>query len=135
ELARLRVEVAESLGRHLSEQAARRVSWPLLRLSDRGLAVQAAQHLLRAVGLTAVPTDGRFDLRTVEAVRRFQTVHRTEEVNGMIGGESWPLLVTAASAVDSPEVELAARALSRTDAAPPDTPGEWMRLLDAAARA
>ncbi len=135
-LPRLRSEVADMLGQRLSGRAARRVSWPLLRPADEGPAVQAAQHLLRAVGLAAVAADGRFDARTAAAVRQFQTAHRTEEVNGLIGGESWPLLVAAEDG-DPAEVARAVRALTSADAVRASSLGaeDWLRLLDAATRA
>ena len=40
--------------------------------------------------------------RTADAVRGFQIAHRTEEINGILGGESWPLLV--AGSPDGPRV-------------------------------
>jgi hypothetical protein len=135
-LPRLRGEVAEMLGEHLSARAARRVSWPLLRTDDRGPAVQAAQHLLRAVGMAAVPADGRFDRRTADGVRRFQIAHRTEMINGMLGGESWPLLVAADG--DPAEIELAVRALTpggAVRASSVEGTDDWLHLLDAATRA
>ncbi|OZM82890.1 N-acetylmuramoyl-L-alanine amidase [Pseudonocardia sp. MH-G8] len=134
-LPALRGEVAGLLGERLSGKAARRASWPLLRKDDRGAPVQAAQHLLRAAGLPAVQADGRFDDRTLDAVRLFQTAHRTEEVNGVLGGESWPLLVTADG--DPAEVERAIRALTPAPAVRASSISgvdDWLRLLDAAAR-
>jgi hypothetical protein len=132
-LPTLREEVAALLGEPLSGQEARRESWPLLRSNDRGPAVRAAQHLLRAAGFNDVRADGRFDLRTAAAVREFQRAHRTEEINGMIGGETWPLLVSAAGG-DQEEIALAVRALSpdraiRLSALP--ATDEWKRLLSA----
>jgi peptidoglycan hydrolase-like protein with peptidoglycan-binding domain len=112
------------------------VSWPLLRPGDRGPAVRAAQHLLRAGGFAEVPADGHFDPRTVAAVREFQRAHRTEEVNGLIGGETWPLLVTAEPGAQE-ERALAVRALTADGAVRASSlPGtdEWMRLLSIAAR-
>jgi peptidoglycan hydrolase-like protein with peptidoglycan-binding domain len=93
--------------------------------------VRAAQHLLRAVRFTEAPADGHFDVRTAAAVREFQRVHRTEEINGMIGGETWPLLVAAVNG-DQEEVVLAVRALTpggaiRASAVPGKE--EWQRLL------
>jgi N-acetyl-anhydromuramyl-L-alanine amidase AmpD len=133
-LPRLRGEVAGALGQHLSAREARRVSWPLLRVADQGPVVQAAQHLLRAAGLTGVPADGRFDRRTADAVQRFQDAHRTEEVNGMIGGESWPLLVVAANR-NPAEAARAVRILTRGGAVRTSSvlgTEDWLRLLDAA---
>jgi hypothetical protein len=135
-LPQLRSEVAGALGRHLSEQEAERASWPLLRVPDEGPAVQAAQHLLRAVEMGDVPVDGRFDRRTADAVRRFQDARNTEWVNGMIGGESWPLLVVGANR-NPTEAALAVRALTPNDVVRASSvPGvdEWLRLLDATAR-
>jgi N-acetyl-anhydromuramyl-L-alanine amidase AmpD len=135
-LPQLRVEVADLLGKRVSADAARRASWPLLRPGDRGPAVRAAQHLLRAGGFAEVPADGNFDPRTVAAVRELQRARRTEEVNGLIGGETWPLLVTAQPGVQA-EFALAVRALNPGGGIRASTlPGtdEWMRLLSIAAR-
>lgn len=132
-LPKLRVEVAELLGRPLSDRTAVRASWPLLRNRSSGPPVEAAQHLLRAAGLTGVQAHGHFDERTAAAVREFQLAHRTEEVNGMIGGETWPLLVTGQD-TDREEVALAVRALTPGGAVRASAlPGveEWKRLLSA----
>lgn len=133
-LPRLRTEVGDVLGQPLSDGAAQLASWPLLRPDCSGPVVQAAQHLLRAAGLTGVQLDGRFDERTAAAVRQYQLAHRTEEVNGLIGGETWPLLVTARGA-DRDEVALAVRVLTpdgavRASALP--AVDEWKRLLNSA---
>jgi hypothetical protein len=135
-LPRLRTEVASALGQRLSRTAAGLASWPLLRIADRGPVVLAAQHLLRAAGERDVVADGNFDRRTADAVRRMQIVHRTEEVNGMIGGESWPLLVSMAGQVGDADVTRAVQALNngrplrRTLRGPAD----WQQLLDTGAR-
>ena len=69
-----------------------KASWPLLQAGDRGPEVTAAQYLLRdAHATTAAPT-GVFDTATDAAVRRFQAATGAEEVNGLLGGESWPVL-------------------------------------------
>ncbi|WP_433277120.1 peptidoglycan recognition protein family protein [Pseudonocardia xinjiangensis] len=135
-LPQLRTEVAGVLGQHVSRRIAVKESWPLLRVADRGPAVLAAQHLLREVGMTGVAADGTFDRRTADAVRRFQTAHRTEEVNGMIGGESWPLLVRPVRPGADGEAGRAVRALLASGA--PGRPAEslvgaedWRRLLSA----
>ncbi|QYN35704.1 N-acetylmuramoyl-L-alanine amidase [Pseudonocardia sp. DSM 110487] len=133
-LPRLRTEVADSLGEPLDDRAARRASWPLLRPESSGPAVEAAQHLLRAAGLVDVQPNSRFDERTAVAVRQYQQAHRAEEVNGLIGGETWPLLVTAQGG-DQDEVALAVRALTPDGAVRASAiPGveEWKRLLSAA---
>jgi peptidoglycan hydrolase-like protein with peptidoglycan-binding domain len=125
--------VADLLGEPLPDRAAQRASWPLLRPESSGPAVEAAQHLLRAAGLADVQPNGRFDDRTAAAVRQYQQAHRTEEVNGLIGGETWPLLVTAQGA-DQEEVALAVRVLTPDGAVRASAlPGmdEWKRLLSA----
>ena len=86
-LPRLRTEVAQLLGRRIDAAEAAPPRWPLLRIGDVGPAVRAAQELLH------VPVTGGYDVRTAEAVRLFQIAHGTEEVNGILGGETWPLLV------------------------------------------
>jgi N-acetyl-anhydromuramyl-L-alanine amidase AmpD len=129
-LPQLRMEVAAALGRRLARNAATKASWPLLQRSDRGPAVLAAQHLLRAAGLAAVPTDGLFDDRTAAAVHRFQTAHGTEFVNGMIGGESWPLLVDPTGPHDEEDVDRAVQALTTVNGSDsPTTLQDWQELL------
>ena len=131
-LPRLRGEVAGALGQEASSSALLLASWPLLRIADRGPTVLAAQHLLRAAGERDVVADGQFGRSTADAVRRLQTAHRTEEVNGMLGGESWPLLVSLAGQAGDADVARAvqalnaARPLSRTLRGPAD----WQQLLD-----
>jgi N-acetyl-anhydromuramyl-L-alanine amidase AmpD len=89
-LPKLRAEVAGVLGQRVN--AVVKASWPLLQAGDRGPAVTAAQYLLRdAKATTAAPT-GVFDTATDAAVRRFQAATGAEEVNGLLGGESWPVL-------------------------------------------
>lgn len=100
ELPRLRSEVASLLGRRIDAVESAPARWPLLRTGDRGPAVRAAQQLLR------LPVDGSYDARTADAVRTFQIAHRTEEINGILGGETWPLLV--AGSPDGPAVLSAA---------------------------
>ena len=90
QLPRLRSDVAGVLGQRVS--AVVKASWPLLKAGDRGPEVTAAQYLLRdAHATTAAPT-GVFDTGTDAAVRRFQAATGAEEVNGLLGGESWPVL-------------------------------------------
>jgi hypothetical protein len=95
-LPRLRSEVAALLGRRIDAVETAPPRWPLLRTGDRGPAVRAAQQLLH------LPVDGAYTAQTADAVRLFQVAHRTEEPNGVLGGETWPLLV--AGAADGPKV-------------------------------
>ena len=96
-LPRLRTEVGAVLGRRVSRTEAQKATWPLLRLGDAGAEVTAAQYLLRDAGATKEPPTGRFDERTADAVRAFQVAHRAEDVNGVLGGESWPELARTVS--------------------------------------
>lgn len=91
-LPRLRSEVAGLLGRRLSRTERTKASWPLLREGDDGPLVEAAQYLLRDAGTLRGKPDGRYDARTLAAVTDFQAVHRADDVNGILGGESWPEL-------------------------------------------
>ena len=89
-LPKLRAEVAGVLGQRVD--AVVKASWPLLRRGDRGPAVTAAQYLLRDARATEAAPTGVFDDGTDAAVRRFQAATGAEEVNGLLGGESWPVL-------------------------------------------
>jgi hypothetical protein len=91
-LPRLRGEVAGVLGQRVEGAALHAASWPLLRTGDRGPVVRTAQHLLRVAGRDEVVVDGDFGPAVEGAVRAFQAERATEEVNGLIGGETWPLL-------------------------------------------
>lgn len=135
-LPRLRSEVASLLGQGGEGTAVRAASWPLLRMPRSGPAVLAAQHLLRAAGHPEVSTDGDFGPVMESAVRRFQAERGTEEVNGLIGGESWPLLVAQPENADGDVAAALTAVTPRGTEAVPATPTEetWKRLLtDAAA--
>lgn len=129
----LRTEVAGLLDLRLTRRAAVKASWPLLRAGDRGAAVTAAQYLLRDIGLTEVVADGAFDGPTDAAVRRFQAAHGAEEVNGLLGGESWPVLARTVHRGEGGDAERAVEALAAARAAEsvPDvvTAPVWQRLL------
>lgn len=96
-LPRLRAEVGATLGRRVSRSEAEKASWPLLRLGDTGPEVTAAQYLLRDAGATRARPTARFDEGTADAVATFQVAHRAEDVNGILGGESWPELARTVS--------------------------------------
>ena len=130
-LPQLRKEVAAKLGRTVDENQATKEGWPLLQVQDEGPEVLAAQHLLRASGMTEVVADGSFDRRTAAAVRRFQIAHATEDVNGIIGGESWPLLVAASAPGASQETARAVAALNASDRGTIALdPTDWKILLN-----
>ncbi|HEY1968050.1 MAG TPA: N-acetylmuramoyl-L-alanine amidase, partial [Pseudonocardia sp.] len=115
-------------------------SWPLLRIDDQGPAVLAAQYLLRAAGITQVPTDGKFGRQMADGVYQFQR-QRQLPVNGMIGGGSWPLLAVPVKAGQGGNAELAVQVLAKGRvggaARLPSTINRttWQQLLDGAAPA
>jgi hypothetical protein len=70
-----------------------------------------------------------------ESVRVFQAEHATEEVNGIIGGESWPLLAAPVQAGDGGEAAEAVETLAATSSTRPPSrvgPEQWQQLLTAA---
>jgi len=130
-LPRLRSEVADALGQRV-EGGAVKASWPLLRQGDTGDPVLAAQHLLADAG-HAVPATGRFTPATAAAVTEFQLATGAEDPNGILGGESWPVLARTVRRGDG---SAAARAVEVLAARPgaeatPDTVDHpaWQRLL------
>lgn len=130
-LPQLRVDVAALLNMSLTLAQAVHPAWPLLRTGARGPTVAAAQHLLRGAGITDVVPDGLFGRSTTDAVRRFQTEHRTEEINGYLGGESWPLLTRDVRVDTTGTGAPAVRALlsNRTRPVQPGDGRQWQRLL------
>ncbi|MBW0116568.1 peptidoglycan recognition protein family protein [Pseudonocardia abyssalis] len=134
-LPRLRGEVGGMLGQRLEGSSVRAASWPVLREDDRGPVVEAAQRLLRGAGRTEVAVDGTFSAAMAESVRVFQAEHATEEVNGIIGGESWPLLAAPVQAGDGGEAAEAVETLAATSSTRPPSrvgPEQWQQLLTAA---
>jgi len=128
----------------VGDAAGQLIPWPLLRLGDTGARVTAAQHLLRARGLTGVPTDGVYGPATEDAVRRFAVANNVPmehcyasahaDERGLLGAGTWPLLVTSVRADDPGDAGRAVRALltARGDRLAPtaliDTQG-WRNLL------
>ncbi|MFR9805772.1 N-acetylmuramoyl-L-alanine amidase [Pseudonocardia sp. RS010] len=108
-LPRLRGEVAEVLGRRVEEADVHKASWPLLRAGDAGEVVLAAQYLLRDAGVRT-NVDGRYTPATVAAVTEFQRLTAAEEPNGVLGGESWPVLARTVDRASEPTSD-AARAV------------------------
>ncbi|GAA1398966.1 hypothetical protein GCM10009613_53850 [Pseudonocardia kongjuensis] len=132
-LPRLRSEVAGLLGRRLSRTEAGKASWPLLREGSSGALVEAAQYLLRDAGTLHAKPDGRYDERTVEAVTAFQTAHRADDANGILGGESWPELARTVHAGTEGDAARAVEVLAayRKVESVPDVVDHpvWQRLL------
>lgn len=131
-LPQLRREVAGALGLRAPTNP---LTWPLLRVADRGERVVAAHLLLRASGITDVPVDGEFGRSTADGVRRFQRERQLDEETGMVGGATWPLIATPVQAGDRGEVAqaaelLSARRLVRTPTRVDEQ--QWQRLLAAA---
>lgn len=140
-LPRLRHEVAGLLGARTEGAADApaaggelvKASWPLLEPGDTGRDVLAAQLLLRSAGPPDLLPTGRFDAATDRAVRAFQARHGAEDVNGLLGGESWPVLAATAGPRPGAELRQALRELVAArgaEAVPPaPTPLDWQRLL------
>jgi hypothetical protein len=133
-LPRLRGEVAEVLNRRVEEADTRKASWPLLRAGDTGDVVLAAQYLLRDAGVRT-NVDGRYTPATAAAVTEFQQLTAAEEPNGILGGESWPVLARTVDRATEPGSG-AARAVEilaegRSAEAVPDTVDHptWQDLL------
>jgi N-acetyl-anhydromuramyl-L-alanine amidase AmpD len=137
-LPRLREQVGGLLGRRV-EGRADKASWPLLRPGDSGEEVLAAQYLLRSVGQPDLQPTGTFDVDTDRAVRELQARHGAEEVNGLLGAESWPVLTAMANRLWTPgaagpaDAERAVALLAEmrdTEAAPGRLDRlTWQRLL------
>ncbi|MFW6692291.1 N-acetylmuramoyl-L-alanine amidase [Streptomyces sp. MAR4 CNX-425] len=141
-LPELREAVAETLGVPAPDRTA---VWPLLRPGDRGAAVRAAQHLLRARGFTGLPADGLFGPATKAAVAKLAAVsgvdrhscsaefHRRADETGYLGADIWPLIAPRGRAGTSGEVAKALEALlgrgKRAPASRELTPAVWKRLL------
>ncbi|MEK6443301.1 peptidoglycan recognition protein family protein [Pseudonocardia sp. T1-2H] len=131
-LPRLRGEVAGILGRRLEAEATVKASWPLVRPGDSGATVLAVQHLLRDAGHD-VPVDGAYSPAMTATVRRFQTETKAEDANGIIGGESWPVLARTVRRGEGSEAEKAVNVLAeeRQVESVPDVVEhpEWQELL------
>lgn len=54
-------------------------------------AVRRLQRLLRGLNLKGVPLNGKYELRTRQAVRRFQKKHHLH-VDGVVGPRTWAML-------------------------------------------
>lgn len=65
---------------------------PQIKYKDYGPAVCAAQGALNYHGFGPVSTNGFFSSLMVDAVKRFQTVHKLE-IDGIIGPETWRALM------------------------------------------
>jgi hypothetical protein len=130
-LPRLRSEVADVLGQRV-EGSPVKAGWPLLRQGDSGDAVLAAQYLLDDAGYR-VPATGRFSAGTAAALTEFQQATGAEDPNGILGGESWPVLARTVHRGDGSQAARAVETLAagRSTEAVPDTvdAAAWQRLL------
>ncbi|MCW0213564.1 MAG: N-acetylmuramoyl-L-alanine amidase [Pseudonocardia sp.] len=136
-LPRLRGEVAGVLGQRLEGEETRKASWPLVRPGDSGTTVLAVQHLLRDAGHD-VEADGTYSPGMATTVRRFQERTEAEEPNGIIGGESWPVLARTVHRGERSEAEQAVDLLAeeREVESVPDVVEhpEWQMLLGTSGR-
>ena len=133
ELPRLRGEVAAALDAPVERTETVKASWPLLRIGDRGAAVLAAQYLLRAAGVPGVEASGRYDVSLAATVEGLQRARGAEEITGMIGGETWPIIARPVRRGEGGAAERAVEVLAaeRGVESLPDvvTPPVWQRLL------
>ncbi|HEU5471817.1 MAG TPA: N-acetylmuramoyl-L-alanine amidase [Actinophytocola sp.] len=116
-LPELRTAVGRLLGAPVSDPD----TWPLLRPGDTGAKVLAAQHLLRARGITEVPLDGVYGPAMFAAVQRFGVRDaipyepcygcRHDDESGLLGASGWPLLVRPVQVDEPDDVGKAARIL------------------------
>lgn len=142
----------------ISPASARSAAWPSVSQGASGPAVQAIQHLLTAHGF-ATTADGQFGPVTDSRVRGFQQ-SRGLVVDGLVGPQTWPVLVVAvgagatgpavnavqatlrghgyAVAVDGrfgPQTEAAVRGFQTQRGLPVDgvvNPATWSSLVEAA---
>ena len=85
------------------------MNWAVVRQGDTGPRVSAVQFLLRAHG-AGIDADGSFGPQTEGAVRDFQA-QRGLPVDGIVGNQTWPVLVVQVSRGSTGDAVRAARAL------------------------
>ena len=85
------------------------VDWALVRQGDTGPRVRAVQFLLRADGF-GIDADGSFGPMTGGAGRDFQT-QRGLAADGVVGNQTWPVLVIMGSRGSSGDAVRAAQVL------------------------
>lgn len=136
-------ELRSAVGGVLGQDVRQPDTWPLLKPGASGAKVLAAQHLLRARGMS-VPLDGVFGASTFAAVGTLAAAHgvayepcyasRVADESGFIGSTTWPLLIRTVHTGESTQDAQAARVLltSRGERSARDvlvdTPA-WRRLL------
>lgn len=115
-LPQLRNEVAAKLG---SPDPGDPVTWPLVREGNTGERVKTVQYLLRQHGQSSIVVDGQFGPATAAGVRAFQT-SRGLVVDGLVGSQTWPVLVvtvrqgSTGEAVRAVQSQLRSRGVSIT---------------------
>jgi peptidoglycan hydrolase-like protein with peptidoglycan-binding domain len=75
------------------------LNWPLEQQGSTGENVRSVQYLLNDHG-SAVAVDGDFGLQTSAAVRAFQASHGLG-ADGIVGNQTWPVLIVQVSAGSS----------------------------------
>ncbi len=86
--------------------------WPVVKQGQSGARVSAVQHLLRARGATVAP-DGIFGPQTHAAVQQFQTQNGVG-ADGIVGNQTWPLLVIQTGPGDTGDKVRAVQVLFRS---------------------
>ncbi|MFB9904023.1 peptidoglycan recognition protein family protein [Allokutzneria oryzae] len=88
-LSELRRAVAATLG---AAPEADPITWRLVQPGDTGERVLVAQYLFRAMGEAKVQATGVYDEELDAAVRRLEAKHGIPS-SGLVGAETWPLIV------------------------------------------
>lgn len=89
----------------VNPSTANAAEWPVVQEGDQGPAVQTVQHLLRHSG-SDIEADGDFGPLTDTAVRDFQAANGLG-VDGIVGGETWPVLAVDLAEGNTGEVVIA----------------------------
>jgi peptidoglycan hydrolase-like protein with peptidoglycan-binding domain len=71
--------------------------WPLVQTGSAGEDVKTVQYLLNSRG-DALSVDGDFGARTAAAVRAFQVANKVV-ADGIVGNQTWPLLIVELTSV------------------------------------
>ena len=129
-LPQLRDAVAAKLGQTNPPDP---VTWPTVNQGDSGEAVRSVQYLLRQRGRTELTPDGIFGPMTDTAVRWFQSANGLV-VDGIVGSQTWPVLVFTVRLGDRNEAVKGAQSQLNRHGAALTVDGVFGSQTDAAVR-
>lgn len=101
--------------------------WPLIRLGDRGPAVEKLQDLLQ-IATPTEPDYGLFGPKTDAAVREYQRTHGLD-VDGRVGVQTWTALLTEQPPVAPDEPGPVKRQTTRQPLSPPESYAQVTTVL------